>query len=165
MPQTSRYNMPFLQAGQAQKEITHNDALVIIDTLMQLAVESRHAGDLGATRGTSWIVPANAADVWAGHDGQIATFDDAGWSFVAPLDGCIAFVRDEAAFISFAGGQWRDAWTVPALTTGAVTIQGVAPAQIVAPVAGAIIDQEARTALGAVITLLRAVGLVAQASA
>jgi hypothetical protein len=31
---SARFELPFIMAGQAQKEITHNEALVLIDAVM-----------------------------------------------------------------------------------------------------------------------------------
>ena len=63
---TSRYGLPLLQAGQAQKEITHNEALARIDVLAQLAVDSRACATVPTADGT-WIVPSNATGAWAGQ--------------------------------------------------------------------------------------------------
>ena len=163
MAQTSRYALPLLQAGQAQKEITHNDALARIDALLHLAVDSRHNSAATEANGTVWIVPAGASGAWAGHDGEIAIFDFSGWSFVAPVEGCVAFVRDEGIFIHYAGGQWRDAWTVPTLAVGGMTLSGSSPAAVTTPDGGLVVDVEARAALGQLLTTLRASGVIVAA--
>ena len=162
MTQTPRYGMPYLQAGQAQKEIMHNDALARIDLLIHLAVESRRTTAADNVADTSWIVAPGATGAWTGHDGQIALFDGSGWTFVGPLDGCIAFVRDESVFVHYSAGQWRDAWAVPSLAVGPVTLSGGAAAAVVAdPAGGAVIDVEARAALAKLLATLRSTGLVA----
>ena len=160
MVQTSRYGLPFLQAGQAQKEVTHNDAIARIDTLLALAVDSRHAAVPATTLGTSWIVAAGASGAWAGHDGAVATLDETGWTFLTPPDGCVAFVRDEAVFIHYAAGQWRDAWNVPLLAAGALSI-GNGATVIPAPGGGSVVDIEARAALTSLLAVLRTAGLLA----
>jgi hypothetical protein len=154
MAQSSRFGLPFLQPGQAQKEITHNDAIAQVDCLLHLAVESRHAANGTGMAGTAWIVPANSTGPWAGHDGAIAIFDESGSAFVMPPDGCVAFVRDESVFIHYAAGQWRDAWPVLALAVGGA-------AAIANPSGGGVIDVEARAALGALLVALCSAGLVA----
>lgn len=162
MTQTVRYGLPFLQAGQAQKEITHNDALARVDALLHLAVESRHTVAVPTMADTCWIVAPDATGAWAGHDGQVAVLDDAGWTFVVPLDGCIAFVRDEGVFVHYAGNQWRDAWTVPSLAIGSLTLTGGAGV-LPDPSGGTVIDVEARATLTALLGALRISGLLAEA--
>ena len=71
---TDRYALPLLQVAQAQKEVTHNEAVVGIDTLLHLAVE----GVLGAPPptplpGQAWIIAAAASGAWAGQDGATDT--------------------------------------------------------------------------------------------
>ena len=39
MHETPRLKMPFIVAGQAQKEVAHNEALTILDSLCAPAVE------------------------------------------------------------------------------------------------------------------------------
>ena len=42
MSVTPRLSLPLLAAGQAQKHVTHNDALTRLDALIQLAVRQPH---------------------------------------------------------------------------------------------------------------------------
>ena len=154
MAQTSRYGLPLLDAGQAQKEITHNEAIARIGTLLHLSVESRRTATPLATIDLNWIIPAGAAGVWAGQDNAIATLDEAGWTFTQPSDGCIAFIRDEAAYVHFAKGQWQNAWPVPALTIGGST------AMVSGATGGTVVDAEARATLAQLLMALSKTGLV-----
>jgi hypothetical protein len=49
---------PLLQAGQAQKELTHNEALALIDMLLHAQVESMTVATPpgGAVVGQCWVV-------------------------------------------------------------------------------------------------------------
>lgn len=162
MTQTARYDLPLLQSGQAQKEVTHNEAIAQIDALVHLVVESRSIATPPASGGAAaWIVAAGATDVWAGHGDQLAVLDDAGWSFVVPRDGCVAFVRDEQIFVCRVAGAWVDRWPVRALTVGGRPTLTGPLANVPAPAGGATIDIAARAAIGALITALAALGLLA----
>ncbi len=154
MTETARYGLPYLQAGQAQKEITHNDALARVDTLLHLAVDSRTSPSVPAVDGM-WIVGPGAIGAWAGHDDQIAILDDAGWSFVTPRDGCVAFVRDETSFVHYRGGSWHSEWPVSSLSFAGGTV-----AAVVAPSGGSVIDVEMRAAFVQLLPILRRAGLV-----
>ncbi len=110
---TERWELPLLQAGQSQKEITHNEAVVRADALLHLAVESRGAATPppAPDPGDAWIVGDAPSGDWAGQGGRIAAFHAGGWSFVVPREGCLAWVRDEGRFAILTATGWRsDAW-------------------------------------------------------
>lgn len=161
---SARYALPFMQSGQAQKEVTHNSAVAALDALLCLTVESRTLTTPPATSPgtTAWIVAAGATGAWAGHSGHAAIFDASGWSFVVPPDGCLAFIRAEAVFAYCLAGTWHaDAWPARALVIGGRTMLAAVPVVIPTPAGGSVIDVEARAGLAAVLTTLRAMGLVA----
>ena len=72
---TERHQLPLLQSGQSQKEVTHNEALVRLDALLHLAVESRTASVplVSPTLGATWIVAVGAAGDWSGQMGGSLT--------------------------------------------------------------------------------------------
>lgn len=83
-------SLPYLQPSQAQKHVTHNEALRQLDTLVQLSVV-----DTGATQppltpeaGAVYALGQGATNAWAGQDdGTLASFDGAAWHFLTPLVG------------------------------------------------------------------------------
>ncbi|MGH6682583.1 MAG: DUF2793 domain-containing protein [Pseudolabrys sp.] len=110
MTDTANLALPCIEGSQAQKHITHNDALRILDTLVQLAVLDR---DLTAppgspAEGQRWIVKAAATGAWAGHDNAVAAWQDGGWQFSAPQTGWCAFVADEGTLLVWNGAAWGD---------------------------------------------------------
>ncbi|WP_323038236.1 DUF2793 domain-containing protein [Gemmobacter sp.] len=101
--------LPLLQAAQAQKHVTHNEALRLLDILVQPAVASRTTAVPPAfpLAGDRHIVPPGATGAWAGQDRAIAYYEDpAGWSFLAPLPGWQAHVLDEHRLAMFDGTAW-----------------------------------------------------------
>ena len=100
--------LPYIQAAQAQKHVTHNEALQILDLAVQLAVESRSQSDPppGPATGTRHIVPPGAAGAWAGQAGRVALHDDGDWRFADPVPGWRAHVLDEGATVVFDGTGW-----------------------------------------------------------
>lgn len=162
--QTARYALPLLQSGQAQKEVTHNTAVATIDALLHLAVESRTltAPPVAPLDPGNWIVSAGATGAWSGRTGHVAVLDAGAWSFVSPRDGCLAYVRDEGVFAVRIDGAWHgEAWPVRALTVGGRTMLAATPVALSMPTGGAVIDAEARAAIGILTAALRAMGLVA----
>ena len=110
MTDTVNLGLPCIEGGQAQKHVTHNDALRILDALVQLAVLDRDLTDPpGApAEGERWIVKASASGVWSGHDNAIAAWQDGGWQFSPPQTGWVAFVVDEGTLVVWNGSAWGD---------------------------------------------------------
>ncbi|MGI3165190.1 DUF2793 domain-containing protein [Pseudooceanicola sp. 200-1SW] len=111
MPELSaRLSMPYLQPSQAQKHVTHNEALLILDALVQLAVADRDltAPPAGPAEGDRYIVASGATGDWAGEDGRVAQFDGTAWVFHAPQPGWRAWVVDEERLVTWRGGAWAD---------------------------------------------------------
>ena len=109
MSETPRLALPLLAAGQAQKHVTHNDALMRLDALIHLVVASRTQAVPPATPGESsaYLVSAGGSGVFAGHSDQLAIFEEGAWSFLLPRTGWQAWVVDEAEHHVWTGTQWR----------------------------------------------------------
>jgi hypothetical protein len=109
MTDTPRLLLPVIEAAQAQKHVTHNEALVLIDALTQLTVESRSlATPPGSPAEGACYIPAQAATgAWSGWDGQIAV-NNGGWFIIAPIPGLKAWLRDERATVVYEDGVWRN---------------------------------------------------------
>jgi hypothetical protein len=108
MSDTPNLRLPLLAAAQAQKHVTHNEALLALDVLVQCAVLDR---DLAAppsvpADGDRYIVGASPSGAWAGHAGEIAAFVAGAWSFHVPQAGFLAFVADEAVLLVHDGSAW-----------------------------------------------------------
>ena len=111
MSETPNLGLPLLAAAQAQKHVTHNEALLALDALVQCAVLDR---DLAAppgspAEGARYIVGASPTGAWAGRAGQIAAFAAGAWVFHVPHAGFLAYVADEAAMLVFSGTGWISA--------------------------------------------------------
>lgn len=108
MSDTLRLKLPQIAAAQAQKHVTHNEGLAVLDALVQLAVASRASGDppVAPEDGDRWIVGPAATGAWAGRADRIAEWSDGVWRFHAPRTGWTAYVADEAAAVVFDGTAW-----------------------------------------------------------
>jgi hypothetical protein len=105
MTSTSRLSLPVIEAAQAQKHVTHNEALVLLDALTQLTVESRTlAAPPGSpAEGACYIPATGASGAWSGWDGQIAVYSG-GWFRIVPLAG----LKAERLTVTYEDGVWRD---------------------------------------------------------
>lgn len=157
-----RYALPLLAAGQAQKEVTHNEALLAIDRLLHPVVASRAvtAPPANAAAGEAWIVPAAATGAWAGRTNQIASHDGFGWQFLDPRPGLVVHIVDEASAAIFLAG-WSTLWPVGGLAIGGRAVLAAPPVSVSGPVGGITVDAESRTVLNALIAALRSQGLLA----
>jgi hypothetical protein len=101
--------LAYLAPAQAQKHVTVNEALRLLDALVQLAVADRDRGlpPPDPVLGQRHIVGAAAAGDWAGQAGRIALWEPpAGWVFLAPKPGWRAWVMAEAASAVWDGAAW-----------------------------------------------------------
>lgn len=108
MDHTPRLALPFIIANQAQKHITHNEAIQTLDTLVQPVVEARSltAPPMTPLEGEAWLVPTGASGAWAGHSGEIAAWLDAGWRFLDPAAGWQVLDRSDLSQLVFDGSAW-----------------------------------------------------------
>lgn len=107
---SSSLSLPFIQPSQAQKHVTHNEALRILDVVTQLSVaaDDQTAPPASPADGARYIVEENGSDDWAGHDGEIALFEDGAWRFFVPRAGWRAFVVSREALVAYDGSEWLD---------------------------------------------------------
>jgi hypothetical protein len=108
MDATSNLSLPFIIAAQAQKHVTHNEALRALDAVVQLSVLDK---DLAAppgspAEGTRYIVGPGPTGAWAGRAGGIAAFQDGAWAFYEPQVGWRAWVADEDRLYVWSGSAW-----------------------------------------------------------
>ena len=105
--QSDRLGLPYILPSQAQKHVTHNEALRRLDALVQLTVESFDAltpPPLPET-GTCYALGAAPTGEWAGQGGHVAVREADGWRFVAPREGWLAWGRAEAELRVSGGGR------------------------------------------------------------
>jgi hypothetical protein len=100
--------LPYIQPAQAQKHVTHNEAIRVLDALVQLSVEDRDQTVPPATptSGDRHIVATGASGDWTGQDGSIAVYEDAAWAFYAPQNGWQTVVRAEGVALIYNGLEW-----------------------------------------------------------
>ncbi len=145
--ETSRWKLPLLAVNQLQKEVTHNEALTLVDLLLAIAVAGapQNAPPTAPEVGQCWLIgPAPTGD-WAGRAGQIAGWTSGGWRWIDPPLGLTVRAADGRIFTLGAAG-----WS--------------APPGIAEPSGGSVVDSSARAAITAVIQALRSQGLLSPLS-
>jgi hypothetical protein len=108
MSDSANLALLYIEAAQAQKHVTHNDALALLDACVQLSVVSRNtlAAPVNPAPGARYIIGAGATGAFAGRTHQIAYWDAAGWRFLAPQTGWMAWVASESASFVLDARGW-----------------------------------------------------------
>ena len=142
--QTPRYKLPLLAIGQAQKELFHNEALVLLDFLIRPIVLAQHAdpSSLDPADGEAWLVDQNTSGEWASRQDQIAIWTAGGWRFIEPVAHSELFVVSVNETAVFRDGNW------------------VFGGSVFSPVGGSTIDVEARQAIESILAALRIKGVI-----
>jgi len=105
---TTHLLLPYILAAQAQKHVTHNEALRLLDGLVQLSVLDR---DLTAPPGSPedgdrYIVGSGATGDWAGWNMNVALWVDGAWLRLPPRAGWRAWIEDENVLLVYDGSDW-----------------------------------------------------------
>ena len=109
MDKSENLELPYIMPNQAQKHVTHNEAIRYLDALIHVGIVSR---DLNSppdnpNLGARFIVADSATGIWAGKDNQIAAFQDGAWAFYNPQDGWLAWSISENMILVFQDGGWQ----------------------------------------------------------
>jgi hypothetical protein len=144
-PETGRHRLPLLVVTQAQKELTHNEALIRIDALLHPSVEAELSTPLepnDSDIGKCWLVGGSATGIWSGRSGQLAVWIGGSWRFCQPTRGMRIKMASTGVERSWNGIEW------------------MMPPAIEDVTGGSIIDIETRAALNALLLYLRAAGII-----
>lgn len=107
---STKLALPYLQASQAQKHVTVNEALRKLDALVQISVVSAatSAQPASPADGDCYILPSGktGADWAVMADYAIAYYVDGAWQQITPRTGWLAYVQDAAQRYTFNGTDW-----------------------------------------------------------
>lgn len=115
--------LPYLQPSQAQKHVTHNEALRLLDAVVQLSVLDRNLSTppSAPSEGDRYIVPDSPQAAWAGQSRKIAIYEASSWVFLEPQSGWRAEIPSEQRSVVFDGTTWFE----PTLNTDNLSGVGV----------------------------------------
>jgi hypothetical protein len=113
---TPRHDLPLLAAGQAQKHVTVNEALIDLDARLQLHLEALDMVEPPAAPAIGQMFGLASAPTgpWSGHGGKLALFLPEGWRLMTPGVGwrasvgaaCVVHVHDGAAWVPAAAREF-----------------------------------------------------------
>lgn len=144
---TDRLALPMLAVAQAQKEMTHNEALARLDAAVQPVVVAVApvAMPVSPVAGQCWIVGNQPTGAWMGKAGALAIWTGGGWRFLAPFDGMSVWSLADQGLARRESGVWKIA---------------ARQASIATPTGGTVTDTESRAAITAILGVLRSSGLI-----
>jgi hypothetical protein len=109
MTDTARLGLPLLAAGQAQKHVTHNEALALLDALVQMRLEAVDVNDPpeAPAEGEAHGVGPAPSGAWSGRAGAVAVRSGGAWTFLTPAEGWTAWDAGTGRLLVRTGSGWR----------------------------------------------------------
>ncbi len=106
---STNLEMPFIMPSQAQKHVTHNEALLLLDAIVQLSViEERGNPPDTPQPGERFVIATGATGAWSSRVGRIAIWQDGYWVYVTPKAGWCAWFETSGRLKIFDGSAWQD---------------------------------------------------------
>jgi hypothetical protein len=107
--QTTRLELPYILPSQAQKHVTHNEALQRLDAVTQLVVQSEMSAPPGTPGdGDCFLIASTATGDWANQAGKLAFRQDDAWIYISPREGWQAWFVDSGRPRVLQNGVWKD---------------------------------------------------------
>ena len=109
METTDRHDLPMILPSQAQKHVTHNEALTIVDALLHpvIVAEGIDTPPLDADAGDIFVVGDAPTGDWTDRGGEIAILSAVGWRFTPLLPGMVARFSESGQLKVFDGVGWN----------------------------------------------------------
>ncbi|MEO0343574.1 MAG: DUF2793 domain-containing protein [Pseudomonadota bacterium] len=108
MAETANLALPLVASAQAQKHVTVNEGLLLIDALVQGQLSGTELLDppINPVEGALYTVAEGATDAFIGQGGQLALFVNEGWRFITPRDGWRLFDLQQQTYLRCESGVW-----------------------------------------------------------
>jgi hypothetical protein len=108
MTDTPHLGMPLIAASQSQKHVTHNQALVILDSLVQLSVISMALTSPpgSPSEGDRYVPASGATGAWNTWDLNIALYTNGQWTKIVPRRGWQLYDANTQGLYIWTGSAW-----------------------------------------------------------
>lgn len=107
MTQTGRLGLPYIVTSQAQKEVTHNEALNRLDAFVTPVVaDIADAAPGSPSVGDLYIVGTSPTGDFAGQANNLAQYLTGGWVFYTPFKWMDAVVESLDSRMTYDGSGW-----------------------------------------------------------
>lgn len=108
MAESTHLALPYLSASQAQKHVTHNEAIRLLDGIVQMSVKDRdRTTPPGAPAdGDRHLVGSGATGAWHSWDLSIAYYVDGAWMRLAARPGWLCWIEADEQLLAYDGADW-----------------------------------------------------------
>lgn len=137
---STKLGIPYIQASQATPEITHNEALYMLEALTHGAIDRTNAPPGSPADGDVYLVGTAGSGAWAGRSNHIAVWMDGSWGFIPGFDddgaliaigaaheGLTIYVHDENLYYRWTGSTWSPVIQDPPFTVGTLPAAATFP--------------------------------------
>lgn len=108
MDRTRNLKLKYIVASQAQKEVTINEDLNVLDMLVQATAKGvANTSPESPAEGDMYIIGDAPVGAWEGKAKHLAGFFAGAWLIVAPRDGWHVWL-DEGKAMRYQGGAWAN---------------------------------------------------------
>lgn len=105
---TPNLDLPYIAPGQAQKHVTHNEAIRALDAIIHLsALSVMDDPPQDPQDGERYIIGAAPRGVFEGHAQKIAAFQDGAWVFLSPKIGWQIYNQSDESVLIYNGSAWQ----------------------------------------------------------
>jgi hypothetical protein len=121
--ETVNLALPYILPSQAQKHVTHNEALQRLDAIVQLVIATEApAPPDSPVEGDCYLIATAPTGAWATKPGWLAFRQDGGWNFIQPREGWRAWFRTDNRLRIMNSGTWT---ALDGLENGSVPMLGI----------------------------------------
>ena len=106
---THRHNLPYILPSQAQKHLTHNEALRQIDAIAHLSVSALDADapPQDPVSGQSLAIGEAPTGIFSNFAHHIAAYIDGAWQYYPMLSGMVAWNEPEQTLYVYSQPDWK----------------------------------------------------------
>jgi len=108
MSKTQLLSLSLIMPSQAQKHVTHNEALIKLDHLIHLSCISVRTNmpPSSPVAGQRLIIGENPVQAWQDYAQHIEVFEDQIWAFLKPQNGWQCWDQESQALYIFDQNIW-----------------------------------------------------------
>ena len=105
---TANKGLYLLAENQHGAEVTFNESMYKLDSLIHLSPLAQQNAPGTETHGNVYLVDTAGTGDWEGYDNYIAYYLNNQWKFIPPKDGMRAYMQDTDEYVYYNGTIWTD---------------------------------------------------------